>query len=292
MMQTGGYFFYSSLKSSEIIATDPPSPELCCHLFSPVEIAFMVSLKSSSSLFCLLIDPHDSPPRWLLRWSHPWSSSGWRPLRDGGRACDQFLPFSKCDVKKSLSWIGSRLREECVWTDLSDGVCRQGRNAVRELSRTSESRVDSESISYIDLFMWIWKISTFSPDLAVTWGFCPNDLSLVHQSACFMNVLQWTVFVSLLEKKNCPRTWKSKQRPGPAELVCSQFDMTSMYTKVLTEGDETKCSTKCWWKNMSHDSVVCGIIMSSVTIYHPEETLFACEKPQWGFAWLDSNIST
>lgn len=86
--------------------------------------------------------------------------------------------------------------------------------------------------------MWIWRISTFTPDLAVTWEFCPVTFLFVHQSACFMNVLQWTVFVSLLEKKNCPRISKSEQTPSPAESVCNQSAMglTSMYTKVLKSG--------------------------------------------------------
>lgn len=47
--------------------------------FSCVEIVFTVSLKRSDSLFCLLIDPHDSPSRRLLRWSHPRSPSRWTP---------------------------------------------------------------------------------------------------------------------------------------------------------------------------------------------------------------------
>lgn len=45
------------------------------------------------------------------------------------------------------------------------------------------------------------QISTFfPPDLAVTREFGRSDFSLVHQSACFVNVLQWTVFVSPLGK--------------------------------------------------------------------------------------------
>lgn len=90
------------------------------------------------------------------------------------------------------------------------------------------------------------KSALFSPDLAVTWGFCPNDTFLfVHQSACFTNVLQWTVFVSLLEKKN-KKTAQGYRKPSKGlvqpNLVCNQFDvaLTSMYTKVLTEWDETK----------------------------------------------------
>lgn len=42
------------------------------------------------------------------------------------------------------------------------------------------------------------KSALFPPDLAVTRAFSHTDFSLVHQSACFVNVLQWTVFVSPL----------------------------------------------------------------------------------------------
>lgn len=106
---------------------------------------------------------------------------------------------------------------------------RQLRNAVSEFHLMSNV---SKCISYIDLFMWIRRISTFSSYLAVTWGFCPNDTFLfVHQSACFMNELQWTVFVSLLEekKKKLPKDIKFKLRPSPTVLSCNQVDMTDQH---------------------------------------------------------------
>lgn len=54
-----------------------------------------------------------------------------------------------------------------------------------------------------------------------------------------MNVLQQTVFLSLLEKT--AQGYKSKQRPSPTEPSCNQLDvaLTSMYTKVLIELGET-----------------------------------------------------
>lgn len=126
--------------------------------------------------------------------------------------------FFKCDVRYSaeddaktfhLPWIGSSSPRSVA---SRDGSTQRIRKDKLEMLYQKSSQV-SECISYIDLFMWIWKISTFSPDLAVTWEFCPNDTFLfVHQSACFMNVLQRTVFVSLLEKKNCPRISESKQK--------------------------------------------------------------------------------
>lgn len=91
-------------------------------------------------------------------------------------------------------------------------------------------------------------------------GFVQMTFLFVHQSACFMIVLQWTVFVFLLEgkKKNCPVISKPKQRPSPSESVGNQFDMalTSMYTKVLTELDDRKRSTKCWQRNLSQYSLL------------------------------------
>lgn len=68
--------------------------------------------------------------------------------------------------------------------------------------------------------MWIWRISTFTPDLAVTWEFCPVTFLFVHQSACFMNVLQWTVFVSLLEKK---KTAQGSQNPSKRLVQLNQY---------------------------------------------------------------------
>lgn len=134
--------------------------------------------------------------------------------------------------------------------------------------------------------MWIWKISTFSPDLAVTWGFC--DFSLCPSECMLyecvtMNSLCIFTWRKKTKKNNCPRISKSEQRPSPTELVCNQFDMalTSMYTKVLTGWDETKRSTKCWQKNMSQYSLLPVIIKSFVIIYHAVETfsVFSCERP-------------
>lgn len=134
--------------------------------------------------------------------------------------------------------------------------------------------------------MWIWKISTFSPDLAVTWGFCdfslcPSECMLYEcvtmNSLCIFTWRKKT-------KKQLPKDIsRSEQRPSPTELVCNQFDMalTSMYTKVLTGWDETKRSTKCWQTNMSQYSLLPVIIESFVIIYHPVETfsVFSCERP-------------
>lgn len=112
-------------------------------------------------------------------------------------------------------------------------------------------------------------------------GVCPNDTFLfVHQSACFMNVLQWTVFVPFTWRKEKKQSRKKKTAQGyrkpsnglvQLNLVCNQFDvaLTSMYTKVLTEWDGTKRSTK-WQRNMSQYSLLPVIIYLSPP--HP---------PQW-----------
>lgn len=152
---------------------------------------FTVSLKRSNSLFCLLINPRDCPSRRLLRWSHPWSSSRWRPRRERGCGLGAHLrpdfAFFNCDVRFSRrltrknQFPGSALLSEkrCVKTGPQAGSADKLEMLYQNLTRwTNESSLVSECISYIDLFMWIWKISTFSPDLAVTWGFCPNDFSL------------------------------------------------------------------------------------------------------------------
>lgn len=134
--------------------------------------------------------------------------------------------FTGSDPQKSVSWVSSPLWE----ASSQDGSTRDNLDLLSEFHLMSNV---SKCISYIDLFMWIRRISTFSSNLAVTWRFCPNDtLLLVHQSACFMNELQWTVFVSLLEggkKRNCPRISKSKLRPSPTVLSCNQVDMTDQH---------------------------------------------------------------
>lgn len=122
--------------------------------------------------------------------------------------------------------------------------------------RRSESSFISKCISYIDLFMWIWKkISTFSPDLAVTWGFCLNDFCLCP-SECML-------YECVTMKSLCIFTWKRKyqNQVSPTELVCNQFGiaLTSMYqsafwvgwskmaSQMLAKEHVTVFSTICWY---------------------------------------------
>lgn len=123
----------------------------------------------------------------------------------------------------------------------------------------------SECVSYIDLFTWIWRICTFSSDLAVTWEFCPID-TLLCPSECML--YEWVTMNSLCiftwrKKKNCPRILKSTLRPSPTVLSCNRVDvtLTSMYTKVLTEWDDTKRSTKCWQRNLPQNSPLPVLIL-------------------------------
>lgn len=179
---------------------------------------FTVSLKRSDPLFCLLIDPRDSPSRRLLRRSHPWSSFRWRPLREGRLTCNQFLPFSNVMSDIHGGWPEAYVLDQLsslrsVKTDPLDGSADKLEMLYQNLTGwTSESSLVGDCISYIDLFMWIWKISTFSPDLAVTWGFLSKWLfSLSIRVHAFMNVLQWTVFVNLLGKT---KTAQGHQNPS------------------------------------------------------------------------------
>lgn len=109
--------------------------------------------------------------------------------------------------------------------------------------------------------MWIFQISTFSPDLAVTGGV------FLHKTYFFPSIrmhakwmLQWAAFYLYLvegeneKKKHCPRISKSKQRHGPAELACNLLVVaqTSMYTKVLTERDGRKRFTKCLQRTLQY----------------------------------------
>lgn len=115
---------------------------------------FTVSLKRSNILFCLLIDPHKSPSRRLLRWSHPWSSSRWRPLRGGRLTCDQFLPFQMwCQIftevdLRFISWISS-LWEVSRQDGAARRIRRQIRNAVSELNLMNERVEFSQRMHFL-----------------------------------------------------------------------------------------------------------------------------------------------
>lgn len=144
-----------------------------CHLFSCVKIVFTASLRRSNSLFCLLIDPHDSPPRRLLRWSHSRSSSRLEASRRGRAHLRPVFAFFQCDVRYSqrLTWNVFPRSAPNLWevqTDLLDGSADKLELLYQNLTRwTNESSLVSGCISYIDLFMWIRKISTFS-----SWSCC------------------------------------------------------------------------------------------------------------------------
>lgn len=60
--------------------------------------------------------------------------------------------------------------------------------------------------------------------------------------------------------------------------------VTSMYTKVLTESDETKRTTKCRQRNMSQYFEVSVVISFVRVVHHPVETfsVFSCEKSRSG----------
>lgn len=147
----------------------------------------------------------------------------------------------------------------------------------------------------------------FSPDLAVTWGFCPDDFSLCPSECMLyecvtMNSLCIFTWRKKNKQKNCPMISKPKRRPSPTESVGNQFDMalTSMYTKVLTEWDDRRRSTKCWQRNLSQYSLlpVIIIIMSFVITYHAVEaflSVLVCRRrllcARWDFAWMGSIVS-
>lgn len=190
--------------------------------------------------FCLLIFPHASPSETTVKMKPFLFIFRVKP---GGPSCseeDHFLPFSKCDVKylqgatQKISFLGQH-----------------------RVEMPEKRRAPSASAFLISIFLREYGESAlFLLILLLPWGFVQSTHFFVHPSACFMNELQWTVFVSLLEEKNCPRILKSTLRPSPTVLSCNRVDvtLTSMYTKVLTEWDDTKRSTKCWQRNLSQNS--------------------------------------
>lgn len=109
--------------------------------------------------------------------------------------CHMFTPN---DLKNCfLDWLSSPRGTK------SQRIRRRMRNAASELSLMSNEASQSVNASLILVFLCEYeKSALFLLISLLLGGFCPNDTFLfVHQSACFMNVLQWTVFVSLLEKK-------------------------------------------------------------------------------------------
>lgn len=71
-----------------------------------------------------------------------------------------------------------------------------------------ESSFVSGCISLSTFLCEYEKSALFSPDLAVTWEFfCPVTFLFVHQSACFMNVLQ-SLYLYLKKKKKLPKDFK------------------------------------------------------------------------------------
>lgn len=175
--------------------------------------------------------------RRLLRWSHFCSSSEWSPVDLLLRGEPLFAFFQ-------------------VWCQVFTGSDPKNQFPGSASSRDARETLSavSKCVSYIDLFTWIWRICTFSSDLAVTLGFCPID-TLLCPSECML--YEWVTMNSLCiftwRKKNCPRILKSTLRPSPTVLSCNRVDvtLTSMYTKVLTEWDDTKRSTKCWQRNFA-----------------------------------------
>lgn len=207
--------------------------------------------------------------------------------------------FTEVDLK-SISWISSPLWE----APRRDGCTRHIRRRMlyQNLTRWNERVEFSQRMHFLYRSFYVNM----------------KNQHFFSWSCCYLKVLsKWLFSLSIrvhalwmcyneqslylyLGGNNCPRISKSKQRPSPAELVWNQFDMalTSMYTKVLTEWDETKRSTKCWQRNMSQYSLL-PVTISFVRIYHPMETfsVFSCAKCeeapllQIGFAWLGSSVS-
>lgn len=255
------------------------------HLHHYIHV-YSVYTKITSFSSCLLIDPHASLSETTVKMK-PSSFIFWAEPDGPPRSeKDQFFAF----FQNVMSRVhGERPEKLFSWIDspLPRGAKSRRNPKTNEKCciRTEPDESQSANAFLILVFLCEYeKSALFLLISLLPGGFCPNDTFLfVHQSACFMNVLQWTVFVSLLEKKkekrNCPRILKSTQTPSPTEFVCNQLDMalTSMYTKVL-KWDDTECSTKCW--NMSQYSPPSVIIHFVCIIYHPVQSfsVFSCEK--------------
>lgn len=160
---------------------------------------------------------------------------------------NQFLPFLKCDVSysevdlKYISCISSPL-----WETSTDLKTKYKCRITEGVSRVSSANAFLISI----LFMWIWKKKKSALFLLILP--LPGGFAFVRQSACFMNVLQWSGFVSLPQKNY-------KNQVSPTELVCNQFGiaLTSMYQSAYWVGWSTMayqilamsqyCLLLCWY---------------------------------------------
>lgn len=118
---------------------------------------------------------------------------------------------SFCLFQNVMSRVHSERPEKLFsWNRLSSPrgaksrrIRRRMRNAASELNLMSDRA--SKCISYTGLFMWIWKISTFSPDLAVTWGF----LSKWHFSLCPSECM---LYECVTMNSLCIFTWKKTKK--------------------------------------------------------------------------------
>lgn len=90
------------------------------------------------------------------------------------------------------------------------------RNAVSELSPMHERVELSQRMHFL---YWSFYVNMknqhfFLLILLLPGGFVQMTFLFVHQSACFMNVLQWTVFVFLLEGKKKTAQWSQNPSKG------------------------------------------------------------------------------
>lgn len=159
---------------------------------------------------------------------------------EGELTCDQFLPFSNVMSDTHRGWPEICFLDQLWEASRQDGpsgrIRRQIRNAVTELNPMNERVKFSQRMHfYIDLFMWIWKISTFSPDVAVTWEFCPNEFSLCL-SECMLDECYDEQPLYLYLEKKLPKDIKiqAKASSNRISMLSIRMTLTSMYTKVLT----------------------------------------------------------
>lgn len=138
-------------------------------------------VSKSSVLFCLLITPHGSVFEMTVKMKPSLiifrEKSRGLPTRRRKAHVTTFCLF-KCDVRYSVEDdLRSALLSEicCIKTD----PLNVSNDKLEMLYQ--KSALDSKRISYIFYVKMKNLHFFFFPDLAVTWGFCPNDTFLfVH----------------------------------------------------------------------------------------------------------------
>lgn len=172
-------------------------------------------------MFCLLISPHASPSRRLLRWSHPLSSSRRASRRRRAHLWPVFA-FFKCDVRYSrrwtwdlFSWISSPLLEvsrQLIW------------NAVPELYLMNEQ---VEFCQRMHFLYWPFYVNMKNQHF-YSWSCCylgvlSSDLSLCPSECMLYECVTMNSLCIFTWKKKKKKAAQGSQNPSKCLVQLNQY---------------------------------------------------------------------